>query len=107
MKALGFSEEVLSIFDIFSYKFFDATNQYIKYLNPHVLLISQCALIIGSAEFLRKTDYLPDWMMALVQVTIVFAVTGAFLCLAMQLKNISRLHNQLQDIVNGGKITGM
>lgn len=105
MKVLGFGEEILSVLDIFSYKVFEkTTNKYLKYLNPYVLLISQCALTIASTGFfLRSSEDLSDGMEALVQTIIVPSITAALLCLILKMENIGRMHSQLQDIADSGK----
>lgn len=104
MKVLKFSEEMLSFMDLFSYQVFErTTNKYLIYLNPYVLLISQCVFIIASVAFVsRPTENLQDWLMALVQTVIIPSFTGAFFCLALHMENIESLHDQLQDIVDEG-----
>lgn len=107
MKVLKFSEDILSIFDIFpSFKVFKrTTNKCLKYLNPYVLFASQCVLIITSAGFvLRSSEDLSDWMIALVQAIMAPSIVGAFFCLVFQMDNIKRMHSQLQSMVDDGKL---
>lgn len=105
MKVLKFIEGAISLLDIFSYEVFEkTTNRYLTYLNAYVLLISQCTLFLSSAGFaLRSSVNLSDWMMALAQTVTEASVTGAFICLALQMDNAKRLHDQLQDIVDDSK----
>lgn len=107
MKVLKLSEKILFFFDIFSFEIFEkTTNKYLNYLNPNFLLISQFAYIVSSVGFLlRSYNYLLDWLMALSQTIITSANTGAFLCFALQIKNISRLHDRIQDIVDDGEVS--
>lgn len=105
MKVLKLSEENLSFLDIFSYEVCEeSTNKYLKYRNPHILLIIQCTVFVASVGFvLRPTIDLSDWLMAMVQAITTASVAGAFICLALQMENIKRLHDLLQDIVDDGK----
>lgn len=105
MKVLKINEQVLSSLDIFSFEVFERpTNKYFKYLNPYVLLISQCVFSISSVVYLmRSSANLLDWMQALAQTIIVPAVVAAFLYFALQMENVELLHDQLQDVVDDGK----
>lgn len=107
MKVLKFNEEILSTLDIFSHKILEKTSdKYLKYINPYFLLISQCVFSIASAGYLwRFSGNSSDWMQALAQAIMVPAITAAHLCIVLQMKNIKRLHDQLQDIVNDGKFS--
>lgn len=105
MKVLIFSEEILSIFDIFSIKVSKrTTNKCLRYIYLYVLMISQCVCGVSSAAFfINSPGDLLDWMQALVQAVFVTTIAGAFLCLALKMKKIEHFFHQLQDIVNDGK----
>lgn len=94
MKVLKFNEEILSTLDIFSHKVLEkTTNKYLKYINPYILLISQCVFSIASAGFLwRFSGDSSDLMQALAQAIWVPAMTAALLCIVRQMNIIKRLY---------------
>lgn len=107
MKVLKMSEDMLSFFDVFQYEVFESPpNMFLKLFHPKTLMIFQLILIFSSAGYCTTTEDLNDWIMAVTQTISIGATFGAFLWVAAQLENAKSLHDELQEIVNDGKLSG-